>query len=104
LRKSFSSISTEVFVHTISGPPPKDLCRRRDRHPWLEVSIGELKSCFDKAAMEAWFASFKNEAIYPAGQPATRDEARTKLSVRAGLRHPEAELRSAMSRTRLATE
>jgi putative transposase len=45
----------------------------------LTVSIGARKSCFDNAAMESWFASFKNEEIYPNGQPATRDEARQRL-------------------------
>jgi putative transposase len=45
----------------------------------LIVSIGERKSCYDNAAMESWFASFKNEAIYPAGTPATKAEARTRL-------------------------
>jgi putative transposase len=45
----------------------------------LEVSIGERKSCLDNAAMESWFASFKNEEIYPNGQPATRAEARSRL-------------------------
>jgi putative transposase len=45
----------------------------------LKVSMGERKSCFDNAAMESWFASFKNEEIYPNGQPATRQEARQRL-------------------------
>jgi transposase InsO family protein len=29
--------------------------------------------------MESWFASLKNEEIYPNGQPATRAEARARL-------------------------
>jgi putative transposase len=45
----------------------------------LQVSIGERKSAYDNAAMESWFASFKNEALYPYGQPATRKEARSLL-------------------------
>lgn len=45
----------------------------------LKVSIGERKSCYDNAAMESWFASFKNEEVYPKGQPFTRAEARRRL-------------------------
>lgn len=45
----------------------------------LEVSIGERRSCLDNAVMESWFASFKNEALYPDGQPRTRAEARHRL-------------------------
>ena len=45
----------------------------------LKVSIGEQKSCYDNAAMESWFASFKTEEIYPNGQPFTRTEAGTRL-------------------------
>jgi putative transposase len=45
----------------------------------LKVSIGERKSCFDNAVMESWFASFKNEELYPNGQPKTRAEARSRL-------------------------
>jgi putative transposase len=45
----------------------------------LKVSIGARKSCLDNAAMESWFASLKNEEIYPNGQPNTRAEARTRL-------------------------
>jgi putative transposase len=45
----------------------------------LDVSIGERKSCYDNAVMESWFASFKNEALYPHGQPTTRAQARTQL-------------------------
>ena len=56
-------------------------------HDWIDlaashgltVSIGERKSCYDNAVMESWFASYKNEALYPNGQPATRAEARTQL-------------------------
>ena len=33
----------------------------------------------DNAVMESWFASFKNEELYPGGQPATRAEARARL-------------------------
>ena len=45
----------------------------------LRVSIGERKSCYDNAVMESWFASFKNEEIYPKGSPFTRTEARGRL-------------------------
>lgn len=45
----------------------------------LQVSIGERKNCFDNAAMESWFSSFKCEVLYPGGQPSTRAEARTQL-------------------------
>ena len=45
----------------------------------MQVSIGERKTCLDNAAMESWFASFKNEELYPNGQPATRAAARTRL-------------------------
>jgi len=45
----------------------------------LQVSIGERKSCYDNAVIESWFASFKNEEIYPKGNPFTRAEARTRL-------------------------
>ena len=43
------------------------------------MSIGERKSAYDNAMMESWFASFKNEELYPNGQPATRQEARQRL-------------------------
>jgi len=45
----------------------------------LHVSIGERKSAYDNAAMESWFASYKNEELYPNGQPPTRQEARGRL-------------------------
>ena len=45
----------------------------------LKVSIGERKSCYDNAVMESWFASFKNEEIYPKGTPFTRKEAAARL-------------------------
>ncbi|SFB93028.1 putative transposase [Nocardioides terrae] len=45
----------------------------------LRISIGERKSCYDNAVMESWFASFKNEEIYPKGTPFTRAEARARL-------------------------
>jgi putative transposase len=45
----------------------------------LQVSFGARRSCYDNAAMESWFASFKCEELYPGGQPATRTEARTRL-------------------------
>jgi len=45
----------------------------------MQVSIGERKTSVDNAVMESWFASFKNEELYPYGQPATRAEARTRL-------------------------
>jgi len=56
-------------------------------HEWLTiaadhgllVSIGERKSALDNATMESWFASLKNEAIYPAGQPGTHAQASTRL-------------------------
>jgi putative transposase len=45
----------------------------------LKVSIGERKSCYDNAVIESWFASLKNEEIYPKGNPFTRTEARARL-------------------------
>jgi putative transposase len=45
----------------------------------LTISIGERKTALDNAAMESWFASLKNEEIYPNGLPATRVEARARL-------------------------
>ena len=50
---------------------------------WLNIlrtngmlpSIGRLKTPTDNAVMESWFASFKNEALYPYGQPATKADA-----------------------------
>lgn len=45
----------------------------------MQVSIGERKVAVDNAVMESWFASFKNEDLYPKGQPATRAEARARL-------------------------
>lgn len=45
----------------------------------LKVSIGERKSAYDNAVMESWFASYKNEELYPNGQPSTRQEARSRL-------------------------
>ena len=45
----------------------------------LRVSLGERKSALDNAAMESWFASFKNEDIHPNGPIATRAEARARL-------------------------
>ena len=45
----------------------------------IAVSIGEHGDPHDNAVMESWFASFKNEALYPYGQPGTKAEARTRL-------------------------
>ena len=45
----------------------------------LKVSFGERHSCYDNAAMESWFASYKCEELYPNGQPATRAEGRARL-------------------------
>jgi putative transposase len=45
----------------------------------LVVSIGEHGNPHDNAVMESWFASFKNEELYPGGQPTTRAEARARL-------------------------
>lgn len=45
----------------------------------LTVSIGERKDPRDNAVMESWFASLKNEAIYPDGTPSTHAEARSRL-------------------------
>ena len=73
--------------------PPTDCIIHSDRgyqftaHDWiglarthqLQVSIGERKSCYDNAVIESWFASLKNEEIYPKGTPFTRAEARTRL-------------------------
>jgi putative transposase len=76
----------------IRRPPPGCLIHS-DRgyqftsHDWsatatkhhLRISIGARKSCYDNAAMESWFASFKTEEIYPKGQPFTRPEAARRL-------------------------
>jgi len=48
-----------------------------DHH--LVVSMGEHGDPHDNAVMESWFASFKNEELYPGGQPTTRAEARARL-------------------------
>ena len=45
----------------------------------LRVSIGERRQPQDNAMMESWFASLKNEDIYPGGQPATLADARIRL-------------------------
>lgn len=45
----------------------------------MTVSIGERKDPRDNAVMESWFASFKNEALYPVGQPRDRTAARAAL-------------------------
>jgi putative transposase len=73
--------------------PPPDCVVHSDRgyqftaRDWLDltvkhrlrVSFGRRRSCYDNAAMESWFASFKCEELYPGGQPATRAEARSRL-------------------------
>jgi putative transposase len=73
--------------------PPSGCVIHSDRgyqftsHEWLELatgnglraSIGERKQPQDNAVMESWFASLKNEDIYPVGQPATIAEARMRL-------------------------
>lgn len=48
------------------------------RHQMI-VSIGERKDPRDNAVMESWFASLKNEELYPGGQPATRAAGRARL-------------------------
>jgi putative transposase len=45
----------------------------------LSPSIGERGSALDNAAIESWFSSFKQEALYPHPRPATRAEARLLL-------------------------
>jgi putative transposase len=45
----------------------------------LVVSLGERKSALDNATMESWFASLKNEDIYPGGIIKSRAEARSRL-------------------------
>jgi putative transposase len=76
-----------------SRRPPSGCIIHSDRgyqftaHDWIDlarahrmqVSIGERKSPLDNAAMESWFASLKNEDIYPNGMPKTRAEARSRL-------------------------
>jgi putative transposase len=42
-------------------------------------SIGKVGSALDNALIESWFSSFKNEAVYPFGIPATRLHARRLL-------------------------
>lgn len=76
----------------IRRPPPgciihSDRGYQFTAHAWLQqaaakglrVSIGERKSALDNATMESWFASYKNEELYPNGRPATRAEARARL-------------------------
>jgi putative transposase len=56
-------------------------------HEWVntitaaghQVSMGQRRSPLDNAVIESWFASMKTESLYPAGQPATRAEARELL-------------------------
>ena len=43
------------------------------------VSIGERKSCYDNAVIESWFASFKNEEIYPKGNALHPSRGRARL-------------------------
>jgi len=45
----------------------------------MVVSIGERKDPRDNAVIESWFASFKNEDLYPIGQPPNRAIARARL-------------------------
>jgi putative transposase len=45
----------------------------------LVVSLGERSSALDNATMESWFASLKNEDIYPGPPIKTRAEARSRL-------------------------
>lgn len=45
----------------------------------LRPSIGALGSALDNALIESWFASFKNEALYPYPMPATKAQAREIL-------------------------
>lgn len=45
----------------------------------LVVSLGERSSALDNAAMESWFASLKNEDIYPGPPIKTKAEARSRL-------------------------
>jgi putative transposase len=45
----------------------------------LLPSIGERKSALDNAMIESWFATLKNETIYPAGDIATTSAARRLL-------------------------
>jgi putative transposase len=45
----------------------------------LVVSLGERKNALDNAAMESWFASLKNEDIYPNGTISTKAEAQQRL-------------------------
>jgi putative transposase len=45
----------------------------------LIVSLGERGNALDNATMESWFASLKNEDIYPGAPIKTRTEARSRL-------------------------
>jgi putative transposase len=45
----------------------------------LSASIGQRHSALDNAMMESWFASFKNEALYPYPGLSTFGQARTLL-------------------------
>jgi putative transposase len=76
----------------IRRPPPgciihSDRGYQFTSHEWhdlaarhgLVVSLGARKSALDNAAMESWFASLKNEDIYPCGVIKSRAEARSRL-------------------------
>jgi putative transposase len=45
--------------------------RRAGMHP----SMGRVGAALDNAMIESWFSSFKNEALHPRPQPATRADA-----------------------------
>jgi putative transposase len=50
----------------------------------LLVSLGERKSALDNAAMESWFASFKNEDVYPNGRSAAKLKRASACSTTSG--------------------
>lgn len=49
------------------------------RRHGLRPSIGQVGSALDNALIEAWFSSFKNEAVHPFPQAASRAAARQNL-------------------------
>jgi putative transposase len=51
----------------------------RLRREGFQPSMGNVGSALDNALIESWFSSFKNEALHPFAQPATRQKARQIL-------------------------
>jgi putative transposase len=67
----------------------------------LIVSLGEQKSALDNAAMESWFASLKNEDIYPGwDHQDPRRSPQPALRLHLGLQPPPTPLRPRLPHTR----